>query len=140
VFIHMERMLFQAGLPLCHVGNFARSMRWVEQQYSLPDPDAPDAGQDLRAMMGRSPYLANIPILRKALAGPAGPLICEVALRAALDAQPLEINPALARAIEEAFHDLGHATADRPRAPFLRLAVDFNSLEVVCPKQPASLV
>lgn len=139
-FIYMERMLFQAGLPLCHVGNFARSMRWVEQQYSLPDPDAPDAGQDLRAMMGRSPYLANIPILRKALAGPAGPLICEVALRVALDAQPLEINPALAHAIEETFKDVGHGTAERPCAPFLRLAADFSSLEVVCPKQPASLV
>src|SRR5438309_1907166 len=70
-FIYMERLLFQAGLPLCHVGNFSRSMRWVEQQYSLPDPEAPDAGQDLRALMGRSPYLANIPILKKALAGPA---------------------------------------------------------------------
>jgi hypothetical protein len=139
-FIYMERMLFQAGLPLCHVGNFARSMRWVEQQYSLPDPDAPNAGQDLRAMMGRSPYLANIPILRKALAGPAGPLICEVALRVALDAQPLEINPALAHAIEESFKDVGQGTAERPCAPFLRLAADFSSLEVVCPKQPASLV
>lgn len=139
-FIYMERMLFQAGLPLCHVGNFARSMRWVEQQYSLPDPDAPDAGRDLRAMMGRSPYLANIPILRKALAGPAGPLICEVALRVALAAQPLEINPALAHAIEETFKDVGHGTAERPCAPFLRLAADFSSLEVVCPKQPASLV
>lgn len=139
-FIYMERLLFQAGLPLCHVGNFSRSMRWVEQQYSLPDPEAPDAGQDLGALMGRSPYLVNVPILKKALAGPAGPLICEVALRVALDAQPLEINPALARAIEEAFEDIGRGTAERPRAPFLRLAVDFNSLEVVCPKQPASLV
>lgn len=139
-FIYMERMLFQAGLPLCHVGNFARSMRWVEQQYSLPDPDAPDAGHDLRAMMARSPYLANIPILRKALAGPAGPLICEVALRVALDAEPLEINPALAHAIAETFEDVGHGTAERPCAPFLRLAGDFSSLEVVCPRQPASLV
>ena len=139
-FIHMERLLFQAGLPLCHVGNFSRSMRWVEQQYALPDPEAPDAGQDLRALMARSPYLANIPILKKALAGPAGPLICEVALRVALDAAPLEINPALARAIEEAFKDVGPGTGDRPRAPFLRLAADYCSLEVVCPKQPASLI
>lgn len=139
-FIYMERMLFQAGLPLCHAEHFANSMRWVERQYSLPDPDAPDAGQDLRAMMGRSPYLANIPILRKALAGPAGPLICEVALRVALDAEPLEINPAIAKAVKEAFEDVGHGMAERPRAPFLRLAADFGSLEVVCPKQPASLV
>jgi len=139
-FKYMERMLFQAGLPLCHVEHFANSMRWVERQYSLPDPDAPDAGQDLRAMMGRSPYLANIPILKKALAGPAGPLICEVALRVALDAEPLEINPALAHAIEETFQDVGQGVAERPRAPFLRLAADFSSLEVVCPKQPASLV
>lgn len=139
-FIHMERLLFQAGLPLCHVGNFSRSMRWVEQQYSLPDPEAPDAGEDLRALMARSPYLANIPILKKALTGPAGPLICEVALRVALDAEPLEINPTLARAIEEAFQDIGDGTTERPRAPFLRLAADFCSLEVVCPKQPASLV
>jgi hypothetical protein len=139
-FMYVERLLFQAGLPLCHVGSFSRSMRWVEQQYSLPDPDAPEAGQDLRAFMERSPYLGNIPILRKALAGPAGPLICEVALRVALDARPLEINPALARAIEEAFEDVGPATTDRPRAPFLRLAADFSSLEIVCPKQAASLV
>jgi len=139
-FIWMEQLLFQAGLPLCHVGNFAHSMGWVEQQYSLPDPEAPEAGHDLRALMGRSPYLANIPILRKALAGPAGPLICEAALRVALDAQPLEINPALARAIEDAFEDLRPETADRPRPPYLRLAVDFTSLEVVCPKQPGSLM
>src|ERR1043165_8367216 len=139
-FIHMERLLFQAGLPLCHVGHFSRSMRWVEQQYALPDPDAPDAGQDLRALMARSPYLANIPILKKALAGPAGPLICEVALRVALDAEPLEINPALADAIGEAFEDVGRGAGDRPCAPFLRLAADYSSLEVVCPKQPASLI
>lgn len=138
--IYVDRLLFQAGLPLCHVQHFANSMRWVERQYSLPDPDEPDAGQDLRALMARSPYLANIPILKKALAGPAGPLICEVALRVALDAEPLEINPTLARAIEEAFQDIGHGTAERPRSPFLRLAADFCSLEVVCPNQPASLV
>lgn len=139
-FKYMEHMLFQAGFPLCHVQHFANSMQWVERQYSLPDPNAPDAGQDLRAMMGRSPNLTNIPILQKALAGPAGPLICEVALRVALDAEPLEINPTLAHAIEEAFQDIGHDTAERPRAPFLRLGADFSSLEVVCPKQPASLV
>jgi len=139
-FKYMERMLFQAGLPLCHVEHFANSMRWVERQYSLPDPDAEDAGQDLRAMMVRSPNLANLPILRKALAGPAGPLICEVALRVALNAEPLEINPAIAEAVRQAFEDLGHGIAERPRAPFLRLAADFSSLEVVCPKQPASLV
>jgi hypothetical protein len=138
--IYVDRLLFQAGLPLCHVGNFARSMHWVEQQFSLPDPDAPDAGQDLRALMARSPYLANLPILKKALAGPAGPLICEVALRVALDAEPLEINPALSHAIAETFQDVTHRRAERPHAPFLRLAADFNSLEVVCPKQPASLV
>ncbi len=66
-FIHMERLLFQAGLPLCHVEHFANSMRWVERQFSLPDPDLADAGQDLRALMVRSPNLANLPILRKAL-------------------------------------------------------------------------
>lgn len=139
-FKYMERMLFQAGLPLCYVKHFANSMRWVERQYSLPDPDAPDAGQDLRSLMNRSPYLGNIPILKKALSGPAGPLICEVALRVALDAEPLEINPALAHAIEETFQDVDHGAAERPRAPFLRLAADFSSLEVVCPNQPASLV
>lgn len=139
-FIHMERLLFQAGLPLCHVEHFANSMRWVERQFSLPDPDSIDAGQDLRALLIRSPYLANIPILRKALVGPAGPLICEVALRVALDAEPLEINPAIARAVKEAFEDIGHGIAERPRAPVLRLAADFCSLEVVCSKQPASLV
>jgi hypothetical protein len=139
-FIYMERMLFQAGLPLCHVAHFANSMRWVERQYSLPDPDSPDAGPDLRGMMVRSPNLVNLPILRKALSGPAGPLICEVALRVALDAEPLEINPAIAEAIKDAFEDVGQGMAERPRAPFLRLAADFTSLEVVCPKQPASLV
>ena len=134
-FIHMERMLFQAGLPLCHVENFTKAMRWVEGQFSLPDPDAADAGDDLRALMARSPYLANVPILKKALTGPAGPLICEVALRVALDAEPLAINPSLARAIEKAFEDVGPRAGDRPRAPFLRLAADYSSLEVVCPKQ-----
>src|SRR5208282_857960 len=34
----------------------------------------------------------------------------------------------------------GERMAERPRAPFLRLAADFCSLEVVCPKQPASLI
>lgn len=139
-FIHMERLLFQAGLPLCHVEHFANSMRWVERQFSLPDPDSADAGQDLRALMIRSPYLANIPILRKALVGPAGPLICEAALRVALDAEPLEINPAIAQAVKEAFEDVGRRMAERPRAPFLRLAADFCSLEVICPKQPPSSV
>ena len=139
-FIHVERLLFQAGIPLCHVAHFANSMQWVERQLSLPDPDAIDAGQDLRALMVRSPNLANIPILRKALAGPAGPLICEVALRVALEAEPLEINPTIAAAVKEAFEHLGRKGIERPRAPFLRLAADFCSLEIVCPKQPASLV
>jgi hypothetical protein len=139
-FIHMERLLFQAGLPLCHVEHFANAMGWVERQFSLPDPDSPDSGEDLRALITRSPYLTNIPILRKALAGPAGPLICEVALRVALKAEPLNINPTIAKAIEEAFDKVGERLAERPHAPFLRLAADFCSLEVVCPKQPSSLV
>jgi len=140
VFIHMERLLFQAGLPLCHVEHFANSMRWVERQFSLPDPNLADAGQDLRALMIQSPNLTNVPILRRALTGPAGPLICEAALRVALDAEPLEINPTIAQAVQGAFEDVGHGMTERPRAPFLRLAVDFCSLEVVCPKQPASLI
>jgi hypothetical protein len=140
VFIHMERLLFQAGLPLCHVEHFANSMRWVERQFSLPDPNLADAGQDLRALMIQSPNLTNVPFLRKALTGPAGPLICEAALRVALDAEPLEINPTIAQAVQGAFEDVGHGMTERPRAPFLRLAADFCSLEVVCPKQPASLV
>jgi len=139
-FIHMERLLFQAGLPLCHVEHFANSMGWVERQFSLPDPDSADAGQDLRALIIRSPHLANIPILRKALAGPAGPLICEVALRVALDAEPLDINPTIAQAVKDAFDAVGERISERPRAPLLRLAADLCSLEIVCPKQPASLV
>jgi len=93
-----------AALPC---GTLRHSMRWVERQFSLPDPNLADAGQDLRALMIQSPNLTNVPILRRALTGPAGPLICEAALRVALDAEPLEINPTIAQAVQGAFEDVG---------------------------------
>ncbi len=135
-FKHVEAFLFQAGLPLSHCDHFARLVRSAEQRYGLPEPDAPDAGEDLRDDVLTCFGQIAVPLLRRALLGPAGPLICHAALRVVLDGNYQGINPQLGKALEQAFtHQQGAQLRRAARLPFLRLGEDFCSLEVVGPRQ-----
>ncbi len=139
-FKYVEAFLFQAGLPLCFCQHFASVLRDVERRYGLPDPEAPEAGDDLQDSLRVSLRHAP-PNLRRALQGPAGPFICSGALRVLLEAGDANINPALREALETAFANQRGAQLRRSaRAPFLRVGNDLGSLEVVGPKQDAGLV
>ena len=45
---YVAEFLFQAGMPLDRCDRFAQHFRKVERNYGLPDPDLPDAGEQLR--------------------------------------------------------------------------------------------
>jgi hypothetical protein len=141
-FLYVEACLFHAGLPLCHCGNFSEAVRWVERHAGLPSLDEPDAGASLRDEVLCFPLLGNVPILRKALVGPAGALICEVALRVVFGEQDYgAINPRLGGALERAFANVRPDQLRRSaRPPFLRLGADLASFEIVGPRQPSGVI
>jgi len=140
-FKHVEAFLFQAGLPLSHCDHFARLVRSAEQRFGLPEPDVPDAGEDLRDDVLACFGQISVPLLRRSLQGPAGPLICHAALRVVLDGNYQGINPQLGKALEQAFSHQQSAQLQRAaRLPFLRLGEDLCSLEVIGPRQDEKLV
>jgi hypothetical protein len=137
---YVETFLFQAGLPLCFCEHFANGLRDVERRYGLPDPESSEAGEELQeslyACMTHAP-----PILKRAIQGPAGPLICSAALRVLLEAGNADINPSLRDALEAAFaHQRGAQLRRSARPPYLRISDDLGSLEILGPKQDASLI
>lgn len=135
-FIHMEPCLFHAGLPLCHCGTFSEAVRWVERHAGLASPDEADAGELLREQALRFPWLGNVPILKKALAGPAGAMICETALRVVFEQDYGAINPCLGEALAVAFaHVRPEQLRRSARPPFLRLGADLASFEIIGPRQ-----
>lgn len=141
-FKHVETFLFQAGLPLCHCQNFADRLRDVERRYGLPDPEADDAGEELRdTLLLSASFRVASPMLKRAVQGPAGPFICQAALQVLRDAPGTEINPRLRQALEHAFANVRPSQLRRSaRPPYLRLSEDLGSLEIVGPKQENALI
>lgn len=137
----VAEFLYQAGLPLDRCESFALHVRKVERTFGLPDPDDPEAGEQLREAVLDSLMPVYVPTLKRALRGPAGPRICEVALNVVLKGDYKGINPRLGRELEQVF-EAAQPSALRRSAhqPFLRLGEDLSSLEVVGPRQDPSLV
>lgn len=137
----VAEFLHQAGLPLDRCDGFAQHVRKVERSLGLPDADASDAGEQLREAVLDSLQPISFPTLKRALRGPAGPRICEVALSVVLKGGFAGINPRLGRELERAFeHDGGGALRRSAHQPFLRLGEDFGSLEIVGPRQDPNLI
>jgi hypothetical protein len=137
----VAEFLHQAGLPLDRCDGFAQHVRKVERSFGLPDADAPDAGELLREAVLDSLQPIPVPTLKRALRGPAGPRICEVALNVVLKNDFSGINPRLGQELERVFEHAGLGSLRRSaHQPFLRLGEDFGSLEIVGPRQDSSLV
>lgn len=137
----VAEFLYQAGLPLDRCAGFAQHVRKVEQKYGLPDPISPDAGEILCEAVLESLESTAVPTLKRALRGPAGMRICEVALDVVLNGNFSGINPRLGEELEKVFSDTTAGTLRRAaRQPFLRLGANFESLEIVGPKQEQSIV
>lgn len=137
----VAEFLHQAGLPLDRCDGFAQHVRKVERSFGLPDADAPDAGEQLREAVLDSLQPIPSPTLKRALRGPAGPRICEVALSVVLTGDFTGINPRLGQELERVFEHAERGTLRRSaHQPFLRLGEDFGSLEIVGPRQDTSLV
>jgi len=137
----VAEFLYQAGLPLDRCERFAQHVRKVERSFGLPDVDAPDAGDQLRETVLESLQTIPVPTLKRALRGPAGPRICEVALSVVVKGDFAGINPRLGQELERVFEHAELSTLRRSmHQPFIRLGADLGSLEVVGPRQDASLV
>lgn len=137
----VAEFLHQAGLPLDRCGGFAQHVRKVERSFGLPDVEDPEAGEQLRESVLDSLQPIPVPTLKRALRGPAGPRICEVALSVVLKGDFTGINPRLGQELESVFEHAGRGTLRRSaHQAFLRLGEDFLSLEIVGPRQDTSLV
>ena len=108
---------------------------------ACPTRRHPDAGEQLRDAVLDSLQPINVPTLKRALRGPAGPRICEVALSVVLTGDFTGINPRLGQELERVFEHAGRGTLRRSaHQPFLRLGEDFGSLEIVGPRQDTGMV
>lgn len=137
----VAEFLYQAGLPLDRCECFAQHVRKVERSLGLPDTDDPEAGELLREAVLDSLLPTNFPTLKRALRGPAGPSICEVALNVVLKGDFKGINPLLGHELERVFESAVPGALRRSaHQPFLRLGEDLGSLEIVGPRQDSSLV
>ena len=137
----VAEFLHQAGLPLDRCDGFAQHVRKVERSFGLPDADAPDAGEQLREAVLDSLQPIPVPTLKRALRGPAGPRICEVALNVVLKGDFAGINPRLGQELARVFEHVGSGSLRRSaHQPFLRLGEDFGSLEIIGPRQDSSLI
>jgi hypothetical protein len=137
----VAEFLHQAGLPLDRCDGFAQHVRKVERSFGLPDADAHDAGEQLREAVLDSLQPIPVPTLKRALRGPAGPRICEVALNVVLKGDFSGINPRLGQELERVFEHTGGSSLRRSaHQPFLRLGEDLGSLEIIGPRQDSSLI
>lgn len=137
----VAEFLHQAGLPLDRCGGFAQHVRKVERSVGLPDIEDPESGEQLRESVLESLQPIPVPTLKRALRGPAGPRICEVALSVVLKGDFTGINPRLGQELERVFEHAGRGTLRRSaHQAFLRLGEDILSLEIVGPRQDTSLV
>jgi hypothetical protein len=138
---NVAEFLYQAGLPLERCARFAEHFRKVERIYGLPDENAPDAGDQLRDWMLDTLQSVPVPTLRTALRGPAGARICEVALLVVVNREFEGINPRLGQELDRAFEHAERGTLRRStHQPYLRLGDDLGSVEIVGPRQDASVV
>jgi len=136
----VAEFLYQAGLPLERCERFAQHVRKVERTFGLPDADTPDSGEQLREAMLDSLQAVPEPTLKRALRGPAGPRICEVALSVVVNGDYAGINPRLGQELERVFaHAERSALRRSMHQPFLRLGDDLGSMEIVGPRQDASI-
>ncbi|MBT3192990.1 MAG: hypothetical protein HN341_10580 [Verrucomicrobia bacterium] len=139
--IHVKEFLFQAGLPLCHCHHFARHMRKCERRSGLPDPLEPHAGEYLRDLMVDSMRPEGLTVLKRALQSEAGHYLCDVALKVVLSGSFSEVNPVLGEELSRAFQNQTAQSLRRAaRQPFMRLAHDLCSLEIVGPRQDHQIV
>jgi hypothetical protein len=137
----VSQFLHQAGLPLDRCAGFAQLVRKVERSFGLPDIGAQDAGEQLRDAILEDLQAYPVPTLRRALQGPAGASICELALDVVLKADFTGVNPRLGQELERVFQDTQPGSLRRSASqPFLRLGNDLGSLEIVGPRQDSSLV
>jgi hypothetical protein len=137
----VAEFLYQAGLPLERCERFAQHVRKVERTFGLPDADTPDSGEQLREAMLDSLQAVPEPTLKRALRGPAGPRICEVALSVVVNGDYAGINPRLGQELERVFaHAERSALRRSMHQPFLRLGDDLGSMEIVGPRQDGSIV
>ncbi|MGH9631610.1 MAG: hypothetical protein ACRD7E_25165, partial [Bryobacteraceae bacterium] len=137
----VAEFLHQAGLPLDRCAGFAQHIRKVERELGLPDAEASDCGEELRDALLESLQSISVPTLKRALRGPAGPRICEVALAVVLKGDYSGINPRLGLELANVFDNGGGGSLRRSmHQPFLRLGKDLGSLEVVGPVQDSSVV
>lgn len=133
--------LYQAGLPLDRCAGFAQHIRKVERTLGLPEPDDPDSGAQLCTAVLESLESIPVPSLKRALRGPAGPKISEVALRVILEGNYDGINPRLGQELQKAFQNAAPGSLRRSaHQPYLRLAEDLASLEVVGPRQDPKII
>lgn len=137
----VSALLFFGGFPSCHSSTFAREVRAIQKNNELPDPDSEEAGEELCELLKWRMRNLPFPILKRALAGPAGPIICNAALSVLGSGDFTQINPHIGEALRQAFENAqpvrGSATF---HSPHLRLSNDLLSLEIVCPAQDAALV
>jgi len=137
----VAQFLHQAGLPLDRCRGFAELVRKVERSLGLPDLDEPDAGEQLREAVVDNLNSVTVPTLKRALRGPAGARICEVALRVVFKGEFSDINPRLGQELEHVFQHAPVGTLQRSaHQPFLRLGEDLTSIEIVGPRQDSSLI
>ncbi len=137
----VRSLLFFAGFPVCHSATFANEVRAIQRDAQLPDSDTEDAGEELCELLRSRLRRRALPTLKKSLDGPAGPILCEVALSVLFSGDFSQINPRIGQELQTAFENAkpvrGAATF---HAPYLRLATDLQSLELVCPAQDSQLV
>ena len=139
--IYVKEFLFQAGLPLCHCHHFARHMRKCERRSGLPDPLEPNAGEYLRDLMVDSMRPEALTVLKRALKSEVGHYLCEIALKVVLSGSFSEVNPSLGQELSRAFQNqTTHSLRRAARQPFMRLAHDLCSLEIVGPHQDHQLI
>lgn len=137
---YVDKILFQAGLPLCHCKTFAAMLRSVEKIAGLPDPQDPEAAEELREHLLLRPELTPRPTLKRALQSPAGRPICLLALQVVTEQSFAGINPELGDELAEQFRSIPPGQIRRSaRQPFIRIAQDCCSLDLVGPRQDANL-
>ena len=137
----VSSLLFFGGFPACHSTAFAKEVLAIQKNNELPDFDSEDAGEELCELLGWRLRNLALPTLKRALTGPAGPIVCEAALSVLYSGDFDQINPSIGKALESAFENshLSRSGASF-RSPYLRLSSDLLSLELVCPAQDTSLV
>lgn len=131
---HAGEFLFQAALPLHHCAVFAQSLRAALDELGLPAPDDEDAVSDITATMLARTELHGRGLVIQILESSLGTLLVQSALRAVTELAFDECNPVLGHELRKQFEARPIRGGGRSlRRPFIRLAEDRTSLELICP-------